>query len=187
MLHLLLLLTVSLYLTQAQIQSPNRLFAVTSPSPNSPYITGQMLPCIYLIASNATSETLQLAISLELGNMSILLIDRADISPGFSYERQLGQSTVYEHQFNYNLPINMATGVYQVKFTDRISLSEVSIPVRISAATITSVNSKTPTGPAALPGSSLTSIYNMNAAYQYNVPIVMIVLMSILSLQILMK
>lgn len=43
---------------------------------------------------------LQLSISLVGTNSSVQLTPSADISQGFSYQKQIGGATVYEHQFN---------------------------------------------------------------------------------------
>lgn len=41
----------------AQAQSPNYQYNVTSPSANSPYVASQILPCIYDIADNTTADS----------------------------------------------------------------------------------------------------------------------------------
>jgi hypothetical protein len=57
MVKLLVLLSALAVAVQAQVQSPNYQFNVTSPSPNSPYVASQMLPCVYHIAANTTSDS----------------------------------------------------------------------------------------------------------------------------------
>ncbi|CEP13893.1 hypothetical protein [Parasitella parasitica] len=149
---IILLSTLALGAVRAQVQSPTYQYNVTSPSPNSPYVASQILPCIYDIADNTTADNLQLSISLVGTNMSAQLTASADISQGFSYQKLIGGATVYEHQFNYNIPSNTTAGTYQVVFLDNVSQTNVSIPITISAAPVT------PTSSAAVPsGSSGTS------------------------------
>jgi hypothetical protein len=57
MVKLLVLLSALAVAVQAQVQSPNYQFNVTSPSPKSPYVASQMLPCIYTIAANTTADS----------------------------------------------------------------------------------------------------------------------------------
>lgn len=57
MVKLLILLSALALAVKAQVQSPTYQFNVTSPSPNSPYVASQILPCIYDIASNTTSDS----------------------------------------------------------------------------------------------------------------------------------
>ncbi len=57
MVKLFILLSALAVAVNAQIQSPTYQFNVTSPSPNSPYVASQILPCIYDVASNTTSDS----------------------------------------------------------------------------------------------------------------------------------
>ncbi|GAN01856.1 hypothetical protein MAM1_0013d01291 [Mucor ambiguus] len=152
----------------AQVQSPNYQYNVTSPSPNSPYVASQILPCIYDIADNTTADNLQLSISLVGTNSSVQLTPSADISQGFSYQKQIGGATVYEHQFNYNIPSNTTAGAYQVVFLDNISQTNVSIPITISAAPVTPTSSAAvpsgSTGTTAATTSAPASIFNKDSS-----------------------
>lgn len=118
MVQLLVLLSALAVGVQALVQSPNYQFNVTSPGPNSPYVANQMLPCIYDIAANTTSDSniwlyfqndiqainslfdidLKLSIFLVGTNSSQEILAAADISQGFSFEKQIPGATVYEHQ-----------------------------------------------------------------------------------------
>ena len=57
MVKLLVFLSAMTAAVSAQIISPSYQFNVTSPAPNSPYVASQILPCIYDVASNATSDS----------------------------------------------------------------------------------------------------------------------------------
>ncbi|KAI9486871.1 MAG: hypothetical protein EXX96DRAFT_550900 [Benjaminiella poitrasii] len=129
-----LLLSTLVIAVKAQVQSPTYLFNVTSPAVNSPYVASQILPCIYDVADNVTSDNLQLSILLVGSNSSTVMTASADISQGFSFQKQIGGATVYEHQYNYNIPSNTTAGNYQVVFADSVSHTNVSIPITISVA-----------------------------------------------------
>jgi hypothetical protein len=60
MLSILLLVVFTALFVEAQVRSPNFQYNVTSPAPNSPYVASQILPLIYDVASNATSESMLL-------------------------------------------------------------------------------------------------------------------------------
>ncbi|KAI8878857.1 hypothetical protein K501DRAFT_325833 [Backusella circina FSU 941] len=146
MLSFFLLVVFTAFFVKAQVRSPNFQYNVTSPAPNSPYVASQILPLIYDVASNATSENLQLSVSLLGTNTSVQMVASADISQGFSFQKQIGGDTVYEHQYNYNIPFNTTAGVYQVVFLDSVSKTNVSIPITISAAPVTPTSSSLPSG-----------------------------------------
>ncbi|KAI8097793.1 uncharacterized protein B0P05DRAFT_522029 [Gilbertella persicaria] len=133
---------------EALVQSPSYQFNVTSPAPNAPYVASQILPCIYDVADNSTSDNLQLSISLVGDNSSTVMTASADISKGFSFEKEITGGTVYEHQFNYHIPSNTTAGNYQVVFTDSVSQTNVSISITIAAAPVTS---------SSIPSSTLAS------------------------------
>lgn len=57
MVKFLILLSALAVAVTAQIQSSTGQFNVTSPSANSPYVASQILPCIYDVASNTTSDS----------------------------------------------------------------------------------------------------------------------------------
>lgn len=146
MLKLLTLFSVLAVAVSAQIQSPSYQFNVTSPTPNSPYVASQILPCIYTTASNTTADNLQLSISLVGFNTSTTLVANADITQGFSKQQNNGGAAVYEQQFNYNIPVNTTAGAYQVVFSDNVSQTNVSIPITIAAAPVTPVVSSASSG-----------------------------------------
>ncbi|KAG2198965.1 uncharacterized protein EV154DRAFT_499374 [Mucor mucedo] len=149
MVKILILLSALALAVKAQVQSPTYQFNVTSPSPNSPYVASQILPCIYDIASNTTSDNLQLSISLVGTNSTTPMIMSADITQGFSFQKQVGGAIVFEHQLNFNLPTNTTAGPYQVVFFDNVSQTNVSIPITISAAPAPTISS--------LPSGSVTA------------------------------
>ncbi|KAG1471562.1 hypothetical protein G6F56_002053 [Rhizopus delemar] len=149
----------------AQVQSSTGLFNVSSPAPNAPYVASRVLPCVYTVAGVANTDSLQLSISLNNGTRSITIDPVADISQGYSFQKDVGGVTVYEHQFNYPIPINTTAGPYQVTFTDHVSRTNLTIPITIGAApptlsvvTPSASGSSTPvhssSAPAALKSSS---------------------------------
>ncbi|KAI8352084.1 hypothetical protein BD560DRAFT_409087 [Blakeslea trispora] len=152
MVKIALLFSTLVLAAEALVQSPSYQFNVTSPAPNAPYVASQVLPCIYDVAANSTSDNLQLSISLVGSNYSTLMTGSADITLGFSFEKQISGATVYEHQFNYHIPPNTTAGAYQVVFTDNVSQTNVSIPITIAAAPVTSSSS------SSLPSTSATSV-----------------------------
>ncbi|KAI7905271.1 uncharacterized protein BX663DRAFT_502301 [Cokeromyces recurvatus] len=160
-----ILLSALFIAVNAQVRSPTYLYNVTSPKVNAPYVASQALPCIYDIADNATSDNLQLSIVLTGSNDYYkVLTASADISQGFSFRKEIDGATVYEHQFNYNIPSNTTAGDYIVAFVDGFSQTNVSIPITIGAAPKTPSSTALASGTASsVPSSSTTSfqsIYN---------------------------
>lgn len=116
MVKLFVLLSTFTLAVSAQVQSSIGLFNVTSPTVNAPYVASRVLPCIYTVASNATSDSkmiiltklqcsfalldLQLSISLSNGSSAVVIDASADISQGYSFQKDQNGATVYEHQFN---------------------------------------------------------------------------------------
>ncbi|KAG1127521.1 hypothetical protein G6F61_008259 [Rhizopus arrhizus] len=118
----------------AQVRSSTGLFNVSSPTPNAPYVASRVLPCVYTVSGDTNSNNLQLSISLNNGTKSIVINPSADISQGYSFQKNIGGVISYEHQFNYHIPINTKTGSYQVTFTDHVSETNLTIPITIGAA-----------------------------------------------------
>ncbi|OBZ85162.1 hypothetical protein A0J61_06787 [Choanephora cucurbitarum] len=158
MVKLALLVSTLVLAAEALVQSPSYQFNVTSPAPNAPYVASQILPCIYDVAANSTSDNLQLSITLVGSNYSAVMTGSADISLGFSFEKQISGATVYEHQFNYHIPANTTSGAYEVVFTDNVSQTNVSIPITIAAAPVT------PSSSSLLPSASATSADSSSTA-----------------------
>ncbi|KAF7725893.1 hypothetical protein EC973_009227, partial [Apophysomyces ossiformis] len=136
----LLLLTSTV---SAIVQSPTHQFNVSAPTPGSPYVIGQKLPLIYTIAANTTADNLKLSILLQSvsnPNNTVVIQPDATIAKAFSYQTQVDGATVYQHQYDYNIPANSVAGEYNVVYLDSISNTNVSISVMINAA----VNAATP-------------------------------------------
>ncbi|KAI9279110.1 hypothetical protein BY458DRAFT_432171 [Sporodiniella umbellata] len=131
---LLFFLLCSATAAYAQVQSNSGLFNVSSPAPGAPYVASRVLPCVYTVASNANSENLQLSISLNNGIKSTIINPSADISQGYSFQKDIGGSTVYEHQFNYLIPNTTSAGLYRVTFTNSIGQNNLTVFINISAA-----------------------------------------------------
>ncbi|CDH51882.1 predicted protein [Lichtheimia corymbifera JMRC:FSU:9682] len=125
-------------------------FNVTKPAPNSPYVAGQKLPLVYRVSSDSSSNILQLSITLEdprNATNSVVLVESADISQGFSNKVDQDGATVYEHQANYDIPTTTIPGSYNVVYTNHATAHNVSIPISISAA---------PSSSSAAPSASTT-------------------------------
>lgn len=119
MVKFLVLLSTLAIAVSADVQSSIGLFNVSSPAPNAPFVASRVLPCVYTVASNATSDSnvyfntlctirwllldLQLSISLNSGNITTVINPSADISQGYSFQKSIGGATVYEHQFNVSV------------------------------------------------------------------------------------
>lgn len=105
----------------AQVRSSTGLFNVSSPTPNAPYVASRVLPCVYTVSGDTNSNSkvlssyycnkyvlisylswtdLQLSISLNNGTKSIVINPSADISQGYSFQKNIGGVISYEHQFN---------------------------------------------------------------------------------------
>ncbi|PHZ12578.1 uncharacterized protein RHIMIDRAFT_282576 [Rhizopus microsporus ATCC 52813] len=157
MVKFLVLLSTLAIAVSAEVQSSIGLFNVSSPAPNAPFVASQILPCVYTVASNATPDNLQLSISLNSGNVTTVINPSADISQGYSFQKSIGGATVYEHQFNYQIPTNTTAGSYQVIFTDNVSQTNLSIPIIISAAPPTSSVQNPSASGSSAPSQSSTS------------------------------
>ncbi|KAI9355760.1 hypothetical protein BD770DRAFT_366379 [Pilaira anomala] len=154
----ILLSALALAVKAQVIQSPTYQFNVTSPTPNSPYVANQILPCIYDIAENTTSYNLQLSILLIGSNSSTPMIMSADISQGFSFQKKIdGGAIVYEHQLNYNIPVNTTAGSYEVVYLDNLTQTRVSIPITIGTAVVPKPPSQSTGSAANEPSSTTTS------------------------------
>ncbi|GAA5805346.1 hypothetical protein HPULCUR_010862 [Helicostylum pulchrum] len=158
----LILLSALALAVKAQMQSPTYQFNVTSPILNSRYVASQMLPCIYDIASNTTANNLQLSILLVGTNSSTPMIMSADITQGFSFQKKIdGGAIVYEHQLNYNIPVNTTAGAYEVVYLDNLTQTKVSIPISIGAAPAPTVFSSPADSDSSSPSSPTNnSIFN---------------------------
>ncbi|KAI9497039.1 hypothetical protein BDB00DRAFT_757322 [Zychaea mexicana] len=141
------------------------IFNVTKPTPNSPYVAGQKLPLVYDVASTTTEQTLQLSVTLidpRNATNNVLMVQNGDISQGFSNQKEIGNTTVYEHQTNYDIPTNTAAGEYQVVYTNTITGYNTTIPITIAEAGTT----PSPASPSSTDGSNddETSMWDTGAA-----------------------
>ncbi|KAL0096400.1 hypothetical protein J3Q64DRAFT_1019015 [Phycomyces blakesleeanus] len=127
--------------TQAFVQSPNYQFNVSLPVSDNPYVAGQTLPLVYDVASNTTSDNLQLSVIVVSANNatnSVVALANANIGQGSSYKKTIGGADVYEHQENYAIPLNTTPGNYLVVYFDNISQTNATVAIVINAPPVSS-------------------------------------------------
>ncbi|KAI8885440.1 hypothetical protein K501DRAFT_150266, partial [Backusella circina FSU 941] len=109
-------------------------YNVVSPTPNAPYAAGQILPCTVDLFGTSNTD-LNLAINLVSafhGSNVVLTISTSFIvSKTSSSEKVENNVTYYEQSVNYQIPDGVATGLYSVVFLERITGTEIDIPVNI--------------------------------------------------------
>ncbi|KAI8140738.1 hypothetical protein BJV82DRAFT_622322 [Fennellomyces sp. T-0311] len=139
------------------------LFNVTKPVANAPYVAGQKLPLVYEVSAISSQYNLQITISFNNprnATNNVLVEANAPIDQGFSSQREVGNTTVYEHQLNYDIPVNTAPGTYDVVYTNSVTGHNVTIPVDIRPASESPSNPKTSGGS----GDDGKSMWDVDAA-----------------------
>ncbi|KAI8328986.1 hypothetical protein BC941DRAFT_443946 [Chlamydoabsidia padenii] len=121
-----------------QVTAPTGVFNVSSPTPNSPYVAKQILPCTYELFQNV--DTTGLIMNIDListatgSNVSLNIATNADMSKTTNSAKMNGNITYYEHSTNYLIPATVAPGNYKVAFSASGSVLDIPITILPAAA-----------------------------------------------------
>ncbi|KAI8332456.1 hypothetical protein BC941DRAFT_436754 [Chlamydoabsidia padenii] len=153
----------------AQVTSPTGVFNVSSPTPNSPYVAQQILPCTYQLFQNVDTSGITLNINLIStaagSNVTLNIATNADMSKSSNSAKQNGNVTYYEHSNNYLIPSTVVPGNYKVSFVANGAALDIPITI-LPAAASSSLVSKSGTATGSGAGASSTgsgTIFNNNA------------------------
>ncbi|KAI8096787.1 uncharacterized protein BX664DRAFT_324829 [Halteromyces radiatus] len=150
----------------AQVPNPTGIFNVTSPTPNSPYVAQQILPCTYRIFQDVDTTGITLNIQLSStaagSNTTLVIATNADVSKSSNSANQNGNITYYEHSVNYNIPTTVTPGSYKVSFI--ANGAPLDIPISILPAASSTALSKSGSASGSSPTSSGGSIFTGDAS-----------------------
>ncbi|ORZ23174.1 hypothetical protein BCR42DRAFT_319305 [Absidia repens] len=128
----------------AQVTAPTGVFNVSSPTPNSPYVAQQILPCTYQLFQDVDTTGITMNINLVSAaagsNVSLPISTNSDMSKSSNSAKQNGNTTYYEHSVNYMIPTTVAPGDYKVSFV--ANNAPFDIPITILPAASSSLISK---------------------------------------------
>ncbi|ORZ13719.1 hypothetical protein BCR42DRAFT_493097 [Absidia repens] len=152
----------------AQVPALSGNFNVTSPTPNSPYVAQQILPCTYQLFQNVDTTGLTMNIDLIStatgSNVSLHIATNADMSKSSNSAKQNGNLTSYEHSTNYLIPTSVTPGSYKVSFSAG-GAAPLDIPINILPAAASSSLAAKGGSATGVAGSSATggSIFSSDA------------------------
>lgn len=145
----------------AQVTAPTGIFNVTSPTPNSPYVAQQVLPCTYQLFQNVDTTGITMNINLVSAaagsNTTLSIQANADMSKSSNSAKQNGNVTFYEHSINYLIPNTVVPGNYKVSFVANGAPFDIPITILPAAASssISKSGSATGTGGSSSTGGSI--------------------------------
>ncbi|KAJ2961127.1 hypothetical protein NQZ79_g3640 [Umbelopsis isabellina] len=115
-------------------------FEIVSPTPQSIYVAGQMLPVIYVVNSDiVANKALDLSIFLnpaepKLNITTMLITASADVGASPRVSKAPNGVFAFEHALNFNIPKDAPAGIYNVVFVDGVMQANTTVPVTIKAA-----------------------------------------------------
>ncbi|KAG2183602.1 hypothetical protein INT43_006608 [Umbelopsis isabellina] len=115
-------------------------FEIVSPTPQSIYVAGQMLPVIYVVNSDiVANKALELSIFLnpaepKLNISTMLITAKADVGASARVSKAPNGVFAFEHAVNFNIPKDAPAGIYNVVFVDSVMQVNTTVPVAIKAA-----------------------------------------------------
>lgn len=151
--------------TLAQLTSPMQNYNVTSPVSNGPYVAGQVLPCTVDILDSATAIALSITLtSTTSTNVSYVIAQNLDTSKSSGTQKTKSNTTYYEHSFNYNIPTNITSGVYNVVFLDSLTNTHLDIPINVLPVASSTSKSASGTGSSSTASNTHGSVFKSSAS-----------------------
>ncbi|KAI9319993.1 hypothetical protein BX666DRAFT_1918311 [Dichotomocladium elegans] len=134
-----------------EVVSQDGQYNITSPSPNGDYVAGQILPLVYRLNTAALDGLTINAYLTSTANASFIPQTIVTGNDGSRHNPVVDHNiTIYQHDFNYNLPAWLAAGPYNVIVESSNTKVNTSIPISIRAAvTSTSSSGSTSSGGSA--------------------------------------